>query len=149
MSKTTDDFLEYINESDMRVFETVSSKRKAQIVYKNFQNYEFNKRKMELAKREEEKDAYALHVDRFWIIASKQLNSLSEEELTEYLKLVQSEMSKSMKMSKTNEAMLQVKLRFGTIIRRLPSNLTQEQLTIKSEMEGVLSSYFVKIENEM
>ena len=133
------ELLEYINKSDMERFDVASPKRKAQIILKNFQNYKMNQSKLARAKTEEEKDAYTVHIERFWLLANKQVRSLDDAEMTVYLSAIQDKLSKVI-AAQNDDKVLDNKLFFGTILRQLPKDMTAENMSSRDSLQEMLST---------
>ena len=133
------ELLEYINKSDMERFDAASPKRKAQIILKNFQNYKMNQSKLARAKTEEEKDAYTVHIERFWLLANKQVRSLDDAEMTVYLSAIQDKLGKVI-ASQNDDKVLDNKLFFGTILRQLPKDMTAENMSSRDSLQEMLST---------
>ena len=139
MTDKTMELLEYINKSDMERFDAASPKRKAQIILKNFQNYKMNQSKLARAKTEEEKDAFTVHIERFWLLANKQVRSLDDAEMTVYLSAIQDKLSKVI-AAQNDDKLLENKLFFGTILRQLPQDMTAENMSSRDSLQEMLSS---------
>lgn len=139
MSDRTMELLDYINESDMQRFESATPKRKAQLILKNFQNYKSAQVKFARAKTDEEKDAFSVHTERFWLLANKQVKSLSDDEMAVYLSAIQSRLSKVI-AEQNDDKVLDNKLFFGTILRQLPENMTDTNNGAKMELAEMLAS---------
>ena len=139
MTDKTMELLEYINKSDMERFDAASPKRKAQIILKNFQNYKMNQSKLARAKTEEEKDAFTVHIERFWLLANKQVRSLDDAEMTVYLSAIQDKLSKVI-AAQNDDKVLDNKLFFGTILRQLPQDMTAENMSSRDSLQEMLSS---------
>ena len=139
MTDKTMELLEYINKSDMDRFDASSPKRKAQIILKNFQNYKMNQSKLARAKTEEEKDAFTVHIERFWLLANKQVRSLDDAEMTVYLSAIQDKLSKVI-AAQNDDKVLDNKLFFGTILRQLPQDMTAENMSSRDSLQEMLSS---------
>ena len=139
MTDKTMELLEYINKSDMERFDAASPKRKAQIILKNFQNYKMNQSKLARAKTEEEKDAYTVHIERFWLLANKQVRSLDDAEMTVYLSAIQDKLGKVI-ASQNDDKVLDNKLFFSTILRQLPKDMTAENMSSRDSLQEMLSS---------
>ena len=139
MTDKTMELLEYINKSDMERFDAASPKRKAQIILKNFQNYKMNQSKLARAKTEEEKDAYTVHIERFWLLANKQVRSLDDAEMTVYLSAIQDKLGKVI-ASQNDDKVLDNKLFFGTILRQLPKDMTAENMSSRDSLQEMLST---------
>ena len=138
-----------VDEYFMEKFEASSVQLKCQSIYENYEQYEMAQI---MAERTSSKVRQANLDDMAEVNfrqAGQKLKKLNESELTTYLRFVKDKMLIAIKNEKEDSNMLSVKLRFGTILRQLPQTLTLEQQTIKQEMEEVLSTYFVKIENVM
>ncbi len=137
MSDRTMELLDYINSSDMERFEKSSPKQKAQLIFRSFQSYRANQSKVAKAKTDEEKDAFAVHVERFWLLANKQIKSLNDSEMTVYLRSISDRLSKALE-SRDDNKVLDNKLLFGTILRQLPEGMSEEHLGIKTRLEEML-----------
>lgn len=133
------ELLEYINADDMRRFEEATPKRKAQLIIKNFQNYKMNQTKFAKAKTQEEKDAFSIHIERFWMLANKQVKSLSDEEMAIYLSSVKERVVKVIE-NPNDEKLLDNKLFFGTILRQLPTEMSADNMSSKCNIQELLSS---------
>ena len=139
MKDKTMELLEYINADDMRRFEEAAPKRKAQLIIKNFQNYKMNQTKFAKAKTQEEKDAFSIHIERFWMLANKQVKSLSDEEMAIYLSAVKERVVKVIE-NPNDEKLLDNKLFFGTILRQLPTEMSADNMSSKGNIQELLSS---------
>ena len=139
MSDRTMELLDYINESDMQRFESASAKRKAQLILKNFQNYKNAQSKFARAKTDEEKDAFSVHTERFWLLANKQVRSLSDEEMTVYLSAIQTRLAKVI-AEQNDDKVLDNKLFYGTVIRQLPENMSDTNNGARAELNEMLQS---------
>ena len=140
---------ERTDEYFMGKFDACDLNSKCKSIYDNYQKYsmaqimaEHTRSKVRIEKLDECASVNFRH-------AGQKLKRLNESEMTAYITYINEKMLQEMALEKKNETMLNVKLIYGTILRQLPDNLTPEQQAIKSEMEQVLSSYFVKIENVM
>ena len=133
------ELLEYINAEDMKRFEEATPKRKAQLIIKNFQNYKMNQTKFAKAKTEEDKDAYSVHIERFWLLANKQVKSLDDEELSIYLSAIKERIVKVID-NPNNEKLLDNKLFFGTILRQLPTEMSADNMFSRDQIQELLSS---------
>lgn len=133
------ELLEYINESDMERFNTASAKRKAQLILKNFQNYKMNQVKLAKAKTEEEKDAFTVHIERFWLLANKQVRSLDDEEMAVYLSAIKDKLGKVLEAN-NDDKVLDNKLYFGTILRQLPTSMTEDNIASRDDIQTMLST---------
>ena len=139
MSDRTMELLDYINESDMQRFESASTKRKAQLILKNFQNYKNAQSKFARAKTDEEKDAFSVHTERFWLLANKQVRSLSDEEMTVYLSAIQTRLAKVI-AEQNDDKVLDNKLFYGTVIRQLPESMSDTNNGARAELNEMLQS---------
>ena len=139
MADKTMELLEYINESDMERFNTASAKRKAQLILKNFQNYKMNQVKLAKAKTEEEKDAFTVHIERFWLLANKQVRSLDDEEMAVYLSAIKDKLGKVLEAN-NDDKVLDNKLYFGTILRQLPTSMTEDNIASRDDIQTMLST---------
>ncbi len=132
------ELLDYINESDMQRFESSTPKRKAQLILKNFQNYKSAQDKFARAKTDEDKDAFSVHTERFWILANKQVKSLSDEEMAVYLSAIQTRLAKVVD-EKSDDRVLGNKLFFGTVLRQLPENMSEDNSLKRLELDEMLN----------
>ncbi len=139
MSDRTMELLEYINEGDMQRFERASPRRKAQLILKNFQNYKNAQFKFARAKTDEEKDAFSVHTERFWLLANKQVRTLGEEEMAVYLSVIRDRLAKVVAEQK-DDKVLDNKLFFGTVLRQLPENMSEGNNGARTELNEMLSS---------
>ena len=139
MSDRTMELLEYINEGDMQRFESASPRRKAQLILKNFQNYKNAQSKFARAKTDEEKDAFSVHTERFWLLANKQVRTLGEEEMSVYLSVIRDRLAKVVAEQK-DDKVLDNKLFFGTVLRQLPENMSEGNNGARTELNEMLSS---------
>ncbi len=139
MSDRTMELLEYINEGDMQRFESASPRRKAQLILKNFQNYKNAQSKFARAKTDEEKDAFSVHTERFWLLANKQVRTLGEEEMAVYLSVIRDRLAKVVAEQK-DDKVLDNKLFFGTVLRQLPENMSEGNNGARTELNEMLSS---------
>lgn len=139
MSDRTMELLDYINESDMQRFESASAKIKAQLILKNFQNYKNAQSKFARAKTDEEKDAFSVHTERFWLLANKQVRSLSDEEMTVYLSAIQTRLAKVI-AEQNDDKVLDNKLFYGTVIRQLPESMSDTNNGARAELNEMLQS---------
>ena len=139
MSDRTMEMLDYINESDMQRFESATPKRKAQLILKNFQNYKNAQSKFARAKTDEEKDAFSVHTERFWLLANKQVRSLSDEEMTVYLSAIQTRLAKVI-AEQNDDKVLDNKLFYGTVIRQLPESMSDTNNGARAELNEMLQS---------
>ena len=139
MTDKTMELLNYINDSDMERFDSATAKRKAQIIIKNFQNYKQNQVRLARAKTEEEKDAFTIHIERFWLLANRQVRSLNDEEMTIYLSAIKDRLGRVIE-AKNDDKVLDNKLFFGTILRQLPAQMTEENLASRESLQEMLSS---------
>ena len=139
MSDRTMELLDYINESDMQRFESATPKRKAQLILKNFQNYKNAQSKFARAKTDEEKDAFSVHTERFWLLANKQVRSLSDEEMTVYLSVIQTRLAKAI-AEQNDDKVLDNKLFYGTVIRQLPESMSDTNNGARAELNEMLQS---------
>lgn len=133
------ELLEYINEGDMQRFESASPRRKAQLILKNFQNYKNAQSKFARAKTDEEKDAFSVHTERFWLLANKQVRTLGEEEMAVYLSVIRDRLAKVVAEQK-DDKVLDNKLFFGTVLRQLPENMSEGNNGARTELNEMLSS---------
>ena len=133
------ELLDHINKRDFQQFENASAKGKAQLIIRNFQNEKRAQLKVAKAKTEEEKETYSLHAERFWILAKKQVMSLSEEELFVYLSAIKGKLARVIAERNDNKV-VDNKLLFGTLIRELPENLSERNNEIKSQLVEMLAS---------
>ena len=132
------ELLEYINESDMERFNTASAKRKSQLILKNFQNYKMNQAKLARAKTEEEKSAFTIHIERFWLLANKQVRSLTDEEMSVYLAAIKDRLGKVLE-AQNDDKVLDNKLFFGTILRQLPAEMTADNMASRDALKEMLT----------
>lgn len=139
MSDRTMELLEYINEGDMQRFESASPRRKAQLILKNFQNYKNAQSKFARAKTDEEKDAFSVHTERFWLLANKQVRTLGEEEMAVYLSVIRDRLAKVVAEQK-DDKVLDNKLFYGTVLRQLPENMSEGNNGARTELNEMLSS---------
>ena len=139
MSDKTMELLDYINESDMQRFESATPKAKAQLILKNFQNYKNAQAKFARAKTDEEKDAFSVHTERFWLLANKQVRSLDDNEMSYYLAAIQTKLAKVI-AERNDDKVLDRKLFFGTILRQLPENMSEGNNGVRVELNEMLSS---------
>ena len=139
MSDRTMELLEYINEGDMQRFDSASPRRKAQLILKNFQNYKNAQSKFARAKTDEEKDAFSVHTERFWLLANKQVRALGEEEMAVYLSVIRDRLAKVVAEQK-DDKVLDNKLFFGTVLRQLPENMSEGNNGARTELNEMLSS---------
>ena len=123
----------------MQRFESASPRRKAQLILKNFQNYKNAQSKFARAKTDEEKDAFSVHTERFWLLANKQVRTLGEEEMTVYLSVIRDRLAKVVAEQK-DDKVLDNKLFFGTVLRQLPENMSEGNNGARTELNEMLSS---------
>lgn len=139
MSDRTMELLDYINESDMQRFESATPKRKAQLIIRNFQNYKNAQSKFARAKTNEEKDAFSVHTERFWLLANKQVKSLSDDEMAVYLSAIQTRLAKVI-AEQNDDKVLDNKLFYGTVIRQLPESMSDTNNGARAELNEMLQS---------
>ena len=140
----------------MDKFESSSTAHKCKLIYSHFSSYSTALKFTEQTKSEDRIKQFDDSAELSFRLASKQLNMLSSDELTEFMNFIKERLLETIKLNSrktkpdnVDGKMLNTRLMFSTILRQLPETLTPEQQAIKTEMENIVSNYFVKIENVM
>ena len=98
-----------------------------------------NQVKLAKAKTEEEKDAFTVHIERFWLLANKQVRSLDDEEMAVYLSAIKDKLGKVLEAN-NDDKVLDNKLYFGTILRQLPTSMTEDNIASRDDIQTMLST---------
>ena len=96
--------------------------------------------KVSKAKTDEEKDRLDIQAERLFALAVRQVKSLSESELTDYLSHIESRLSKALE-TKDDVRLLSSRMLFGTIIRQLPESLLEYQQPIRDRIDGLMDEF--------
>jgi len=143
MSKVTD-LLAQISESEMKDFVLLSSKKKGATIFNNFKNYHANVDKASRCKSEDVRERYDIQAEKYFSIASKQLKSLSDQELGDYIHVVLSRLTRA--MDNINDSnWLTTRMLFGTIINQFPQKLSEEN---RKQFDLLLEMY-ERIDHEL
>ena len=143
MSKVTE-LLAQIRESEMKDFYLLSSKKKGATIFNNFKSYHANVDKASRCKSEDVRERYDIQAEKYFSIASRQLETLNEQEVGDYIHVVLSRLSRA--MDNINDSnWLSTRMLFRTIINKLPQNLTEEN----RKQLGLLLEMYERFDHEL
>lgn len=95
MANLTDDMYDIIDE-ELKAFSYLTPKKKASAILKDFKDSKLNDNKMSKAKTELEAEFYDYHRIKLYTRAQRELGMLSDDEMGEYLKMLEHEINKDM-----------------------------------------------------
>ena len=80
-----------------------------------------------------------MHIERFWLLANKQVRSLDDEEMAVYLSAIKDKLGKVLEAN-NDDKVLDNKLYFGTILRQLPTSMTEDNIASRDDIQTMLST---------
>ena len=125
---------------EINKFKQLSSKQKARAVFTHFNRYwnaVFGEGKVARSMNADLREGL---MDRWNFQASQELNLLTEEEMSLYLRVVLAEFHKFISKG-NNENMVKVTF-FTTLIGRIPAQLNQECEAVKDEIVKLYNEHF-------
>lgn len=123
MSEKIYALIELINATHYQAFKSLTPKKKAMTIFKDFEDYYKFQSKASVEKDEEKKDHYFFEVERTFVKAQKEIRMLSEDELGTYISYATYRVDKA--IDNANERKYaDNKLLFGTIMGQMPKELS-------------------------
>ena len=127
------ELIAHLNNSAMSEFESFSSSKKARSIYKHFVDYYSFQEKAYRAKLDTDKDRFGVEEERHFSLAVRQLKSLSDIELRDYLNVVIDHVKKIIE-GNIDKKLLFNKMLFGTILRQLPDIMSEENEILRNTL---------------
>lgn len=128
MSRVTE-LLAQISESEMKDFMLLSSKKKGATIFGNFKNYRINVDMASRCKSDDLRSRYDIQAEKYFSIASRQLKSLDDSELGDYLHVVSSRLTRAIE-NIDDSNWLATKMLYTTILNQVPKNLNEDNQQI-------------------
>lgn len=131
--------IELINSTHYQAFKSLTPKKKAMTIYKDFEDYYRFQNKASTATDEEKKDRYFFEVERTFVKAQKEIRMLSEEELSTYISYAIYRVDKAIDNA-NGKKYIENKLLFGTILGQMPKDLNDDN---KRKLDILRDNMFV------
>lgn len=139
------EIIDYLNKKEMEEFQTFSNHKKAMSIFKHFVGYYKEQEKSFKAKDKSVKDRSDVETERHFTLASKQLKSLSKDEVVDYLQLIKEKLSKVVENNNENN-LVGNSLLFRTIVRQLPSTKGSEVESLRNDIMNLLDELNFQLE---